>query len=609
MTHSNTMQASPLVKPSQFDEEQMKDIREGLVFDSEEAKISLHGMPMLLLHSDSFGSLRQELIESLGISKARKMLFRMGHQAGTQDSKVVMKLRAHLTDKDYFMGGPQLHNFTGMTFCKPIFMDIDVAKGIFDMEIIWERSTEAELHIKKYGNHNPFNVCWMQLGYASGYASMVMGRPVLYKEIACKGRGDQQCIIAGKFADAWNKDDLHELYDLHGYNHATIPSSSINKHGNKDLPASMPTNIVGASNAFKVLCHQLKKVSGTDATVLLQGESGVGKELFARQLHDISPRKNHPFISINCAAIPEDILEAELFGVEKGAFTGAHRTRIGKFERANKGTIFLDEIGLLSYSAQGKLLRILQEFEFERLGGENTVKIDIRVIAATNEDLYQLSNKYSRFRKDLFYRLNACPIYIPPLRERASDIPLLMDFFLKKYAKKYNKSITGFTKKTVKELIMHPWEGNIRELENYIERCVILSDDNKAISIDDFPSLQNKTQFKAPPPQQSELKQMSDDIQTLIRTFTLEKNTTTKKVESTETASAIDSMATSKTADYHCKQIFSFIKEDKLNIDSALDQIIAYALEEAHGNISEAARLLGITRARVAHRMKRLPNL
>ncbi len=583
-----------------FDDTQMQDLRDGLVFDHRQARISLHGMPMLLLHTNSLSSFRHELIESLGIAKARKLLFRMGQQAGTQDAQVVIKLRSDLSEEDFLMGGPQLHNFTGMTLCKPVKTEINVSKGLFYMEVIWQRSTEAELHIEKYGNENPFPVCWMQLGYASGYASVVMGRPVLYKEAACQGQGDKHCLIIGKLADDWDDDEdgiFSTACDHSGHHPLHSTCDSFEAEG---IETPFSPDIVGTSDAFSIVNHQIKKISLTNVTVLFQGESGVGKELFARQLHDLSPRKNEPYISVNCAAIPEDILESELFGVEKGAFTGAVRSRSGRFERANGGTIFLDEIGLLSYSAQGKLLRVLQEFEFERLGGEETIKVDVRVIAATNEDLYSLSHNEHSFRKDLFYRLNVCPIYIPPLRDRASDIPLLMNFFLKKYCKKYNKKITGFTNNTVRALMSYQWEGNIRELENYIERCIILTDNNKAISIDDFPSFRNATKYQAPPPPLSDIAKLSKDIKQLVTTLTDQQASPYK--EDLETPES--QPASTHSLEQQCHQIFNLIKKEKGSIDDAVDMIVNCAMEEAHGNITEAGRMLGMTRARVAHRIK-----
>jgi two-component system, NtrC family, response regulator HydG len=208
-----------------------------------------------------------------------------------------------------------------------------------------------------------------------------------------------------------------------------------------DAPAD---EMVGVSSAFKAACHMLTRVAPTKASVLFTGESGVGKEMFASTLHRISPRAAKPFVAVNCAAIPDALVESELFGVERGAFTGASVSRAGRFERADGGTLFLDEIGTLSLVAQGKLLRALQEGEVERVGGTRTIKVDVRVVAATNVDLRD-AVKAGRFREDLFYRLNVYPIHLPPLRERREDIPLLMSHFLHLYGRTHGRKLAGYT--------------------------------------------------------------------------------------------------------------------------------------------------------------------
>ena len=215
--------------------------------------------------------------------------------------------------------------------------------------------------------------------------------------------------------------------------------------------------------------------AGTTATVLLTGETGTGKGLLARFIHRNSNRANHPFVSVHCGAIPENLVESELFGHEKGAFTGAIRQKQGKFELAHKGTIFLDEIGSIGTDVQSNLLRVLQEKEFERVGGNRTIKTDVRVIAATNKNLEQ-SVEEGSFRGDLYYRLNVFPIYMPPLRERKTDVLLLANFFLEKYAKENQKEIRRLSTPTIDMLMQYHWPGNVRELENCIERAVLLCD-------------------------------------------------------------------------------------------------------------------------------------
>jgi putative PEP-CTERM system response regulator len=237
-------------------------------------------------------------------------------------------------------------------------------------------------------------------------------------------------------------------------------------------------NIIGKNAKMQEICQLIQKVAKSDATVLLQGESGTGKELFARAIHSLSPRKDRPYIAINCAAIPRELLENELFGSEKGAFTGAHARKMGKFEIANTGTIFLDEIGDMDVALQAKLLRVLQQKNFERLGGTRPIEVDVRVIAATNMDLNELI-KAKKFREDLYYRLSVFPISIPPLRERPDDIKLLADYFVEKYCREMKKPLKTLSKEAVRLLERYHWPGNVRELENTIERAVILAEGKK----------------------------------------------------------------------------------------------------------------------------------
>jgi two-component system NtrC family response regulator len=232
--------------------------------------------------------------------------------------------------------------------------------------------------------------------------------------------------------------------------------------------------IVSTSHAMEEVLNMAGRVAASSATVLLRGESGTGKELIAKAIHFQSPRANAPLIKVNCAALPETLLESELFGHEKGAFTGASARRTGRFEAADGGTLFLDEIGELTPAMQVKLLRVLQEREFERLGGNQTIKVDVRVITATNRDIEKALNE-GMFREDLYYRLNVVSLVIPPLRERKEDIPELIEFFIKRYSDENKKNITGISAETRDLLIRYSYPGNVRELENIIERAVVLA--------------------------------------------------------------------------------------------------------------------------------------
>jgi len=233
--------------------------------------------------------------------------------------------------------------------------------------------------------------------------------------------------------------------------------------------------IIGSAESMKSTERLVKKVAGSDTTVLFEGESGTGKELFAAAIHHLSPRREKPYVTINCAAIPRELLENELFGSEPGAFTSSHARKLGKFEIADGGTVFLDEVGDMDMSLQAKLLRFLQQRTFERLGGTKTITVDVRVIAATNVDLKDACNE-KRFREDLFYRLSVFPIRIPPLRERREDIPKLTEYFVAKYCAELKKPIKKVTKEVLKLMDAYHWPGNVREVENTIERAIILCD-------------------------------------------------------------------------------------------------------------------------------------
>jgi DNA-binding NtrC family response regulator len=312
--------------------------------------------------------------------------------------------------------------------------------------------------------------------------------------------------------------------------------------------------LVGASEPIRQVMEFVRKVADSDSTVMIQGESGTGKELVARMLHFNSLRKDRPLVPVNCGAIPENLLESELFGHEKGAFTGATHARMGRFELANGGTIFLDEIGEMSLPLQVKLLRVLQEREFERVGGNRTIHVDVRIVAATNQDLETLVEE-KRFRKDLFYRLNVIPIVIPPLRERRSDIPLLIDHFLTRFNQTKHTEISNLAPDALHLLTEYDWPGNIRELENMIERLVVLKK-RGVLSIGDLP----------------------DKI--------------CRKSSGTE-----------------LKEQFIRFSEDGINLSREVEQyekhLIMEALRKANGVTSRAAQLLQLNRTTLVEKLKR----
>jgi DNA-binding NtrC family response regulator len=312
--------------------------------------------------------------------------------------------------------------------------------------------------------------------------------------------------------------------------------------------------LVGASEPIQEVMEFVRKVADSDSTVMIQGESGTGKELVARMLHFNSLRKDRPLVPVNCGAIPENLLESELFGHEKGSFTGATHARMGRFELANGGTIFLDEIGEMSLPLQVKLLRVLQEREFERVGGNRTIHVDVRIVAATNQDLEMLVEE-KRFRKDLFYRLNVIPIVIPPLRERRSDIPILIDHFLTRFNQTKHTEVSGLAPDALHLLTEYDWPGNIRELENMVERLIVLKK-HGALSIEDLPE---KICRRSPG---SELKEQ-----------------------------------------------FIRFSEDGINLSREVEQyekhLIMEALRKANGVTSRAAQLLHLNRTTLVEKLKR----
>lgn len=562
------------------------DLMARLHFAPSEGRIWLDDQRMQLIHTSAMGVLRRELIESLGIELARGLLTRMGYNSGARDAELARKLRPAL-DSSCFAAGPQLHALEGIVQVEPVKMEMDIERGRYYGEFIWRNSSEDEEHVRIYGiGAEP--VCWMQIGYASGYTSEFMGRPVLFREVECRATGNPFCRIVGKPVEEWDdaEEDVRYL-QAENFTRGLSATARGSRSPNPDTAAMFSEGeIVGVSTGFNAVCHMLRCVADTDATVLFLGESGVGKEVFARTLHRIGARAARPFVAVNCAAIPENLVEAELFGVERGAYTGATASREGRFERANQGTLFLDEIGIMNLTAQGKLLRALQEGEIERVGDTQVRKVDVRVIAATNLDL-KAEVRAGRFREDLYFRLNVFPVKVPPLRERREDIPVLMNHFLQKFCLRHNRKVTGFTARAIDALLSYDLPGNIRELENMIERSVILSRAGGAIDVGHL---------------------FASGEHWDSQTFGLRGD---GHVSSTD---PLDSSA-SRTTPGVVRDAFERIEgllSGEIDIGGfSLDQIegtleaalLQRAIGRAGGNLSAAARLLGISRSRLVYRL------
>jgi nitrogen regulation protein NR(I) len=340
--------------------------------------------------------------------------------------------------------------------------------------------------------------------------------------------------------------------------------------------------LVGQSPAMLEIYGILEKVADTPSTVLITGESGTGKELIARALHEKSSRRDKPFIRVNCAAIPRDLIESELFGYEKGAFTGAVTSKPGRFELAHTGTLFLDEIGEIPVNMQVKLLRALQEQEFERVGGIKTIKVDVRLIAATNRDLLE-EIKEGRFREDLYYRLNVVQIRLPPLRERKSDIPLLVEHFLRRFRERLNKrNLVGVTDAAMEALLAHPWPGNIRELANVIERATLFCDGDR-IDVSDLPSDLRGIPSSSPGTQTSET-----------------PGTSGERAQATSTPAEVVAGDQPSPESYDLKER---VREAVAKVER---ELILRVLQQTGGNVTHAARLLKISRKSLQTKMKEL---
>jgi transcriptional regulator with GAF, ATPase, and Fis domain len=514
---------------------------------------------MVLLNTSALAALRKELVDTLGMDRTRGLLTRMGYASGMHDAKAARRAMPEASVLDLLEMGPRLHTVEGVVKVTRLRLEADIDRGHYHGDFIWESSFEDELHRNLFGS-SADPVCWSQVGYACGFATAMMeGTFILFRETECKGKGDARCRIVGKPASAWD-DPERVAAEMRYFQPESVAEQLIQLQTQVDqLRSSLSEratlgDMVGNSPAFGKACDLVRRAAASQVTVLLLGETGVGKEMFAQGLHAVSSRADGPFVAINCAAMPESLIESELFGVEKGAYTGAQTSRPGRFERADGGTLFLDEVGELSLAAQAKLLRVLQRGEVDRVGDSRTRKVDVRVVAATNVDLQQ-AVKAGRFRADLFYRLNVFPVHIPPLRERREDIPLLVEHFLEKHAVRHDRRIRGVTAEALNALQTYAWPGNIRELENVIERGVILAPNNGTVDVGDlFP--------------------YSPYLAVHGETDALE-------------------------------QLIGRFLDDRIPLEQLEQQLLETAVVRSDGNLSAAARLLGMTRPQLAYRLKK----
>ncbi|MEY8201020.1 MAG: sigma-54-dependent Fis family transcriptional regulator [Colwellia sp.] len=544
-------------------------------FQKNDGTIWLGEQRMLLMQLASLANFRKEQILTVGLERAKGFFMRLGYNLGQRDAELIRRQSGNTSIEEQFRAGFEIGSLKGSVRVEEITLDINTEKNHFFAQFKMHDSYEAEMFFSELGlTDGP--CCWALVGHASSFASELLGQEIIFKERECRGCNDHACVFEGRPAKEWedyaryreyfnSTPIIEELYEL---------QDQISVLRDKIADTDTLGNFLGKSNGFLNVCNLAKKASTGKVSVLLLGETGVGKELVAKGIHENSQRSDKPFVAINCAAIPPELIESELFGVEKGAYTGATQSRPGRFERANNGTIFLDEVIELTPRAQATLLRVLQEQELERVGDTKTRKVDVRVIAATNESLLEAIDE-GRFRADLYYRLNVYPINIPPLRERREDIPLLVAHFLKKYESYYNLKTLGLSDLATKSVLNYDWPGNVRELENVIERGLILAENGEAINAQHlFPSLKLDSNSQVISLTGSLIQDQSSNVNAAIQ------NSEDNWLE--EAITQLGSM-------------------EKIE-----ESILKYAIEKAEFNVSEAARMLGMSRPTFSYRLKKL---
>ncbi len=416
---------------------------------------------------------------------ARGLLTRLGYSHGWRTAEGMRDAVAWDDVREWRIAGGRLHRLQGLVRFEPV--EVERAAPVL-AEAIWKDSYEAEQHVLHLGQADA-PVCWTLAGFASGYLSRVTGRAVYCVEETCAGKGDAVCHMVGRAEEDWDPAELeaHRIYYERdwldrslGELRAALRDTETELRQRRrllgeDADAVTGSGLVTRSEAMRRVRDLGQRVAMVDSNVLIAGESGVGKERVARLIHDASERVGGPFLAINCGALPAALLESELFGHVRGAFTGATSDRPGLFEAANGGTLLLDEVGELPLELQSALLRVLQEREVRRVGENRHRAIDVRVLAATHRDL-RAAVRAGRFREDLYYRLRVIEIEVPPLRDRPDDIIPLARAKLVETAARYDRDVRHLSPEAVRRLLAHRWPGNVRELQNVIERAVVLAD-------------------------------------------------------------------------------------------------------------------------------------
>ena len=473
------------------------DLREVLDFGPDEGIIRLHEQRVIIVSAAAMGLLRKELIDTLGPETARRLMLRFGYADGYHDAVSLRDRSKWANPLDGLRAGVALHRLEGIVRAEILTLDHDADTGRFEETVAFHDSYVAEQHVYHYGtSERP--VCWSLVGYASGYASACLGQEIYFREEECAGQGTERCALVGRDAASWGDELEMFRFDFQGADlkrEVEHVREAVHK-GLQDLERrerhlakrereldllrervarfAASKQFIAGSTAMEEVLDLAARVAPIDTTVLVYGESGTGKEFIVRLIHDQSPRASEPLVSINCAALTETLLESELFGHVRGAFTGAVRDKAGLFEIAGHGTLFLDEIGEVAATVQAKLLRALQEREIRRVGGERNIKVNARVVAATNRDL-RAAVAAGTFREDLYFRLGAFVITVPPLRDRREDIPALAHDFARRAAARVKKGVKTVSADAMTALMRYDWPGNVRELQHAIERAVIVA--------------------------------------------------------------------------------------------------------------------------------------
>jgi two-component system response regulator HydG len=464
--------------------------------DPEGGVFRFAGQRTLLVDALAFGLLRAQLVKTLSMHGARALLTQLGYAHGWRSAQAIRHTVNWQSEREWRIAGGRLHRLQGMVSFEPVRSSESLEPAF--ARAIWKDSYEAEQHLVHLGlHHEP--VCWSLCGFASGYLSAATGEEIYCIEESCVGAGDAVCRMVGRTRTDWGetieshlpyyeRDCLQEALERTRRDLRQLEAKLRSK---RQLLAASERQVeqdgmIVRSAEMESVVAVATRAAHVDTTVLILGETGVGKERLARLIHKRSPRAAAPFIAINCGAIPETLLEGELFGYAKGAFTGAIQHRPGLFEAAHGGTLFLDEIAELSPQLQVRLLRVLQQRTVRRLGENKDREIDVRLLSATHRDL-RAGVAAGSFREDLLYRLRVVEIVIPPLRDRRDDILPLARMHLASTSKRFARKVSEMSSDVARRLVEYDWPGNVRELFNAVERAVVFADES-CLQLEDLPS-------------------------------------------------------------------------------------------------------------------------